>query len=136
MQQIPYIVSGAKDSANITISLEELFRDEIAEGFLRVSHAIIKSIDLMRRTIKLQQVSATGSDENLQYDYLIISLGAETHYFEVDGAEKHCITFRSIQDAIKIRQIIDSLPTNSNVVVGGGGPTGVSLAAALSEMDA
>lgn len=53
---------------------------------LRVSHAIIKSVDLMRRTIKLQQVSDTGSEENLQYDYLIISLGAETHYFEVDGA--------------------------------------------------
>jgi len=46
------------------------------------------------------------------------------------------MTFRSVQDAIKIRQIIESLPTNSNVVVGGGGPTGVSLAAALSEMDA
>ena len=136
LQQIPYIVSGAKDSANITIRLEELFRDEIAEGFLRIFHAIIKNIDLMRRTIKLQQVSDTGSDENLQYDYLIISLGAETHYFGVDGAEKHCMTFRSVQDAIKIRQIIESLPTNSNVVVGGGGPTGVSLAAALSEMDA
>jgi NADH:ubiquinone reductase (H+-translocating) len=136
LQQIPYIVSGEKDSANITIRLEELFRDEIAEGFLRVSHAIIKSVDLMRRTIKLQQVSDSGSEENLQYDYLIISLGAETHYFEVDGAEKHCMTFRSVQDAIKIRQIIDSLPTNSNVVVGGAGPTGVSLAAALSEMDA
>jgi NADH dehydrogenase len=136
LQQIPYIVSGAKDSANITIHLEELFRDEITKGFLSVSHAIIKSIDLMRRTIKLQQVSDTGSDENLHYDYLIISLGAETHYFEVDGAEEHCMTFRSVQDAIKIRQIIESLPTNSDVVVGGGGPTGVSLAAALSEMDA
>jgi NADH dehydrogenase len=136
LQQIPYIVSGEKDSANITIRLEELFRDEIAEGFLRVSHAIIKSADLMRRTIKLQQVSDTGSDETLQYDYLIIALGAETHYFEVDGAEKHCMTFRSVQDAIKIRQIIESLPINSSVVVGGGGPTGVSLAAALSELDA
>jgi NADH dehydrogenase len=136
LQQIPYIVSGAKDSANITVRLEELFRDEIAGGFLRVSHAIIKSIDLIRRTIKLQQASDTGSDENLHYDYLIISLGAETHYFEVDGAKEHCMTFRSVQDAIKIRQIIESLPTNSNVVVCGGGPTGVSLAAALSEMDA
>jgi NADH dehydrogenase len=136
LQQIPYIVSGAKDPANITIRLEELFRDEIEEGFLRVFHAIIKSIDLMKRTIKLCQVGDTGSDENLQYDYLIISLGAETHYFEVDGAEKHCMTFRSVQDAIKIHQIIGSLPTNSDVVVGGGGPTGVSLAAALSEMDA
>src|SRR3712207_9570206 len=66
LQQIPYIVSGAKDSANITIRLEELFRDEIAEGFLRVSHAIIKSIDLMRKTIKLQPVNDAGSDENLQ----------------------------------------------------------------------
>ena len=136
LQQIPYIVSGAKDSANITVRLEELFRDEIAGGFLRVSHAIIKSIDLIRRTIKLQQASDTGSDENLHYDYLIISLGAETHYFEVDGAKEHCMTFRSVQDAIKIRQIIESLPTNSNVVVGGGGPAVVSLAAALSEMDA
>jgi NADH:ubiquinone reductase (H+-translocating) len=84
----------------------------------------------------LQQVSDTGSDENLQYDYLIIPLGAETHYFGVNGAEKPCMTFRSVQDAIKIRPIFASLPMNSNVVEGRGGPTGVSLAAALSERDA
>jgi NADH:ubiquinone reductase (H+-translocating) len=136
LQQIPYIVSGAKDSANITIRLEELFRDEIAEGFLRVLHAIIKSIDLMSKTVKLKEVSDTQLVECLQYDYLIISLGAETHYFGVDGAEKHCLTFRSLEDAIKIRQKVESLPANSIMVVAGGGPTGVSLAAALSEMDA
>src|SRR5918998_996710 len=80
LQQIPYIVCGAKGTANdITVRLEELFRDEIAEGFLRVLHAIIKSIDLMSKTVKLKEVSDTRLVECLQYDYLIISLGAETH---------------------------------------------------------
>ena len=137
LQQIPYIVCGAKGTANdITVRLEELFRDEIAEGFLRVLHATIKSIELMSKTVKLKEVSDTRLVECLQYDYLIISLGAETHYFGVDGAEKHCLTFRSLEDAIKIRQKVESLPANSSMVVAGGGPTGVSLAAALSEMDA
>jgi NADH:ubiquinone reductase (H+-translocating) len=136
LQQIPYIVSREKDPANITIRLEELFRDEIAKGFLKVFHAIIQSVDLMRKTVKLQQISDSRSDEDLQYDYLIVSLGAETHYFGIDGAKKHCLVFRSVQDAIKIRQRVESLPINSIVIVGGGGPTGISLAAALSEMDA
>ena len=137
LQQIPHIVSRGKDPDDITVHLAELFREERSEGYLKVFHAIIKGVDLMSKTVKLEQVGSVGAVvESVQYDYLIISLGAETHYFGVDNAEKHCLTFRSLQDAIKIRQTVESLAANSIVIVGGAGPSGVSLAAALSEMDA
>jgi NADH dehydrogenase len=136
LQQIPFIISGEKGRGDITICLEDLFRDERAEGFLNVLHAIIKDVDLTNKTIRLEQIdSASEVLEVLQYDYLIISLGAETHYFGIDGAEKHCLTFRSLEDAIRIRQKVERLPQNSAVVVGGGGPSGVSLAIALSELN-
>jgi NADH:ubiquinone reductase (H+-translocating) len=137
LQQIPYVVSGEKDPEDITICLAELFSDEIAEGLLKIAHATIRGVDLMTKTITLEGVRAGAAAvaESLKYDYLIISLGAETHYFEIDGAEKHCLTFRSLQDAIKIRQKVESLSANSTVIVGGAGPSGLSLAAALSEMD-
>ena len=137
LQQIPYVVSGEKDPEDITICLAELFSDEIAEGLLKIAHATIRGVDLMTKTITLEGVRAGAAAvaESLKYDYLIISLGAETHYFEIDGAEKHCLTFRSLRDAIKIRQKVESLSANSTVIVGGAGPSGLSLAAALSEMD-
>jgi NADH:ubiquinone reductase (H+-translocating) len=135
LQQIPYVVSGEKDPEDITIYLAELFGDEIAEGLLKIFHAAIRAVDLMTKTITLVRADATAVVESVKYDYLIISLGAETHYFGIDGAEKHCLKFRSLQDAIKIRQTIESLSVNSTVVVAGAGPSGLSLAAALSEMD-
>jgi NADH:ubiquinone reductase (H+-translocating) len=137
LQQIPYVVSGEKDPEDITICLAELFSDEIAEGLLKIFHATISGVDLMTKNITLEGVrtGAAAAVDSLEYDYLIISLGAETHYFGIDGAEKHCLTFRSLQDAIKVRQKVESLSANSTVVVGGAGPSGLSLAAALSEMD-
>jgi NADH:ubiquinone reductase (H+-translocating) len=137
LQQIPFVICGEKGRDDITICLEDLFRDERAEGFLNVLHAIVKDIDLLDKTIRLEQINCAGEVlDSLQYDYLIISLGAETHYFGINGAEKHCLAFRSLEDAIRIRQKVEHLPENSTVVVGGGGPSGVSLAAALSELNA
>jgi NADH dehydrogenase len=137
LQQIPHVVSGEKKPDDIAVPLAELFGDEITEGLLKIFHGIIKGVDLTTKTVRLEGVrsNAAAIVETLKYDYLIISLGAETHYFAVHGAEKHCLTFRSLQDAIKIRQKVESLSANSIVVVGGAGASGVSLAAALSEMD-
>ncbi|MDQ3847734.1 MAG: FAD-dependent oxidoreductase, partial [Thermoproteota archaeon] len=122
LQQIPLVISGQKGREDITICLEDLFRDQRAEGFFNIVHGIIKNVDLTSKTIRLEQIGGAGEvPESLQYDYLVISLGAETHYFGIDGAEKHCLTFRSLEDAIRIRQKVEGLPENSIVVVGGGG---------------
>jgi NADH dehydrogenase len=70
-----------------------------------------------------------------KYDYLVISLGSETQYFNIPGAKENSLPFRSVHDALEIQKRISDLPKNSIVLIGGAGPTGVSLAAALLEWD-
>jgi NADH dehydrogenase len=107
---------------------------------LKIIHAIIKDVNLITKTIRLESVivekPASVEEETVTYDYLIISLGEDTNYFGVYGVENHCMTFRSLQDALKIRNKAESLSANSTVVVVGAGASGVGLAAALSEIDA
>ena len=62
-----------------------------------------------------------------------MSLGSDTQYFDIAGAKENSLPFRSVQDALDIKEKLSTLPENSTIIVGGGGPTGVSLAAALSE---
>lgn len=133
VQQISYIVLGTKDAGDVTVRFDNLFRQEIGEGQLKFVEASVESIDLNNRTVR---VSHNGkSSQDYKYDYLIIALGSETGYFGISGAKENTLPFRSVQDALEIRKNISSLDGNSTIIIGGGGPTGVSLAAALTESD-
>jgi NADH dehydrogenase len=81
------------------------------------------------------------------YDYLVIANGASTNYYGNKDLEKNSISLKTITDAIKLRNRIirnfetalltdDPVMMNSlmDFVIVGGGPTGVELAGALSEL--
>ncbi|WP_034256991.1 NAD(P)/FAD-dependent oxidoreductase [Adhaeribacter aquaticus] len=83
----------------------------------------------------------------LHYNYLVIATGAKTNYYGDEQLEKVAIPLKSIEDAIELRntvlsnfekalQIDDDEQLNSlmDYVIVGGGPTGVELAGALSEL--
>lgn len=86
-------------------------------------------------------------DFSLDYDYLIIAVGAKSNTFNTPGVVKYCHFLKEIEDAQKIRgSIVDcferaSLPHLSDedrerilhFVVVGGGPTGVEFAAELHD---
>lgn len=133
IQQISYIVLGTKDAGDVTVRIDNLFRKEIGEGQLKFVEASVESIDLNNKTVR---ISNNGkSNQDYKYDYLIIALGSETGYFGITGAKENTLPFRSVQDALEIRKSISSLDDNSTIIIGGGGPTGISLAAALTESD-
>ncbi|OVA20213.1 Pyridine nucleotide-disulfide oxidoreductase [Macleaya cordata] len=83
----------------------------------------------------------------LDYDYLVIALGAEVNTFNTSGVIEHCHFLKEIEDAQKIRRsvidcferaIIPNLTeeerrTNLHFVIVGGGPTGVEFAAELHD---
>lgn len=92
-----------------------------------------------------QNVLVTDSGE-LEYDYLVIATGAKTNYFGMESIEKHALPMKKIADALEIRNRLlhnfeAALLTNDpeekdqlmNIVIAGGGPTGVELAGALAE---
>ena len=83
----------------------------------------------------------------LNYDYLILAMGTTTNYFGQKNIEINTLSMKTSSDAIFIRNTIlenferslletDSLKISSylNIVLVGGGPTGVELAGAFAEM--
>ncbi len=133
LQQIPYIIAGSKRQEDITVKISELFANEMQMGHLEFIQAVVEGIDLENKTIRTSVHQKEQETMDYQYDYLIVSLGSDTQYFNIAGAKENSLPFRSVQDALEIKEKLSALPENSTVIIGGGGPTGVSLAAALSE---
>lgn len=133
VQQIPYIISDSKRQEDITAKISELFANEMRAGHLEFIQAVVKGIDLENQTVRVSAHRKERGIKEYQYDYLIVSLGSDTQYFNITGAKENSLPFRSVQDALEIKEKLSTLPENSIIVIGGGGPTGVSLAAALSE---
>jgi NADH dehydrogenase len=83
----------------------------------------------------------------VKYDYLVIATGAVTNFYGMDEVAKNASSMKNIVDATKlrnkiIRQLEYALLTEDNEVMNslmdfvivGGGPTGVELAGALTEL--
>ncbi len=81
------------------------------------------------------------------YDHLILALGGETNFFGLESVQRHSIGLKDIPEAIAIRNHVlrcfeqamleedaDRRRALLTIVVVGGGPTGVEMAGALSEL--
>ncbi|KAK9133750.1 hypothetical protein Scep_013278 [Stephania cephalantha] len=94
-----------------------------------------------------QDVNSELKEFTVDYDYLVIALGAQVNTFNTPGVVENCHFLKEVEDAQKIRRsVIDcferaSLPTLSedgkvktlHFVIVGGGPTGVEFAAQLHD---
>ncbi len=104
--------------------------------------------------IRLTEVLSVDSANNkinttigeLDYDYLVLAMGCKTNFFGNSELGENVFTLKSTYEAITIRNHIlltfEKIITASeqekesllNIVVVGGGPTGVELAGAFSEI--
>ncbi len=86
-------------------------------------------------------------DQNLSYDYLIISAGSKPRFFDVVGASEYSFPLRTLDDAVRLRNHIlcrfeaaeiepdpDIRKQMLTFTIVGGGPTGVEFAGALAEL--
>jgi NADH dehydrogenase len=83
----------------------------------------------------------------VDYDYLILAMGADTNYFGMKNIMENSVPMKSVSEALFIRNKIISNYEKAiniadlqkrkalmNVVIVGGGPTGVELAGAMAEL--
>lgn len=109
----------------------------------RVLLAEVTDIDLNTRTIKMHE----DKPAELSYDYLILATGVRTNYFGNDAWTQYALGLKSLDDALEIRRrvllafeeaerasILARRQQLLTFVVIGGGPTGVEMAGALSEL--
>lgn len=81
------------------------------------------------------------------YDHLVIATGADTNYYGNEDLSQHTLPMKSVSEALYLRNNIlddyeDALTTPDygsrqeliDIVIVGGGPTGVELAGSLAEM--
>jgi NADH dehydrogenase, FAD-containing subunit len=104
---------------------------------------------------RLAEVQYIDTDKKLvetsiglvHYDFLVIATGATTNFYGNKLIEEHAIAIKNIEDALTLRntiltnfekalQVCDEEQMNSlmDFVIVGGGPTGVEIAGALSEL--
>lgn len=99
------------------------------------------------KNIKPEENYIETSIGGVKYDYLVIASGAVTNFYGMTELEKHASFMKNIVDATKLRNKIirqleyalltsDAEVMNSlmDFVIVGGGPTGVELAGALTEL--
>jgi NADH dehydrogenase len=83
----------------------------------------------------------------LNYDYLVFATGTETNYFGMENVKKNAIPMKTLNDAIDMRnRLLQSMEEAAickdkkekrkllNIVVAGGGPTGVEVSGMFAEM--
>jgi NADH:ubiquinone reductase (H+-translocating) len=84
------------------------------------------------------------TDGALSYDHLIIATGSKSNFFGNSSVEKNALTLKSIPGALDIRswifQTLESAVYEKrvqdflNIIIVGGGPTGVEIAGALADL--
>lgn len=71
-----------------------------------------------------------------KYDALVVALGSETNYFGIPGLEENSLVLKSVADANRIREHVETRldaykksgnKADATIVVGGGGLSGVEL---------
>ena len=123
-----------------TTAVGHSLRDLLSRHDTEVHKAQVTAIDLEQRTVSFDEI------EPISYDFLVFGLGAEVNYFGTAGAPDHAFPMYTLPHAVHFKdhllerwEAADRDPRliedgALNVVVVGGGPTGVETAGALAEL--
>src|SRR5579862_6707956 len=94
---LPQIASSYTDPRHIVQAVREI-RGKRAFRFRREA---VRSVDAANRHLLLEK-------ESLAYDALILAPGSRTEYFNIPGARENTWDYKSLQNAVELRErIID-----------------------------
>jgi glucose-6-phosphate 1-dehydrogenase len=131
------LATGLLEQTAVGHSLRDLVH---GQSNATVHKASVTAIDLDAREAQFAEIAP------ITYDYLVLALGAEVNFFGTEGAAEHAFPMYTLPDAVRLKNHVlrkwedaDRSPNliddgALNVVVVGGGPTGVESAGALAEL--
>ncbi|KAF7807257.1 external alternative NAD(P)H-ubiquinone oxidoreductase B2, mitochondrial-like [Senna tora] len=146
---LPSVTCGTVEARSIVEPVRNFFRKKNLD--IQFSEAECIKIDAKNRKVYCRSNIENNLNEKedfvVDYDYLIISVGANVNTFNTPGVVENCHFLKEVEDAQKIRRtVIDcferaSLPNVSeedkkrilHFAIVGGGPTGVEFAASLHD---
>lgn len=117
---------GGLDERNVALPLSKLLKGKSVNLVIDT----VQSIDLKQKQIRLAGGSTTS------YDNLVIALGSETAFFGIPGLQEYSLTLKSVEDANRVRAHVEARidayaasknPADANIVIGGGGLSGIEL---------
>ena len=128
------VATGSLSPTSVTEPLREIFR----KGGVKIKIGRVSEINKDDGFVILDA-------EQIKFDYLVIATGAKMNDFGLPGVLENTIGLKSLEDAIEIRkkvieiyerELTEALNRKEkllNLVIIGGGPTGVELAAELDD---
>ena len=131
------LASGLLDTTAVGHSLRDLLE---RHDNTTVHKVAVTGVDLDARQVTFDDMPP------ITYDYLVLGLGAEVNFFGTAGAPKHAFPMYTLPHALRLKNHVmerweaadrdPSLIADGalNIVVVGGGPTGIETAGALAEL--
>ncbi|UGS37798.1 NAD(P)/FAD-dependent oxidoreductase [Capillimicrobium parvum] len=131
------LASGLLETTAVGHSLRDLVGHQ---DNTTVHQATVTGVDVDAREVRFDDLAP------IAYDYLVLALGAEVDFFGTEGAADHAFPMYTLPHAVRLKdhlverwEAADRDPAlledgGLNIVVVGGGPTGVETAGAMTEL--
>lgn len=131
------VATGGLEADSIAFPLRKIFKGQ--------KNFTFRNTDVLSISPENNSISTTIGD--FDYDYLVLATGSDTNFFGSKELEHFTMPMKTIPEALNLRSmllqnleeaLIEHDPVKKaallNFVVVGGGPTGVELSGAISEL--
>lgn len=131
------VATAGIEPSSILFPLRKIFQKQ-KDVYIRVAE--VYSVDPKKKELQT-------SLDTVWYDYLVICTGVNTNFFGIKNIEEYAIPMKSASEAMALRNRLlqsfekavtlrdqNARKSLLNVIVVGGGPTGVEVAGAIAEM--
>lgn len=131
------VASGRLEPSSISFPFRKIFQSS-----KNIDFRMADIVKIMPQENKLM----TSYDRTIWYDHLVIATGCKTNFFGNNELQKNAFSMKTTQEAIDIRNKIlfsfekeifarpEDKQAWMNIIIVGGGPTGVELSGAFAEL--